>query len=100
MVSPATGGGIGTAFHFGRRAAQIVADHLLHLGPPPEIALAKEIPRFWLQHATRLALDPQRPNAFLSSGAQYAPHVCVAQHVYFRKHGGKEAQLRRFPSPS
>jgi flavin-dependent dehydrogenase len=32
MVSPATGGGIRLAFQFGRRAAQAIADHLLHLG--------------------------------------------------------------------
>src|SRR5260221_14052291 len=36
LVSPATGGGIRLAFQFGRRAAQAIADHLLHLGPAPE----------------------------------------------------------------
>ena len=39
MVSPATGGGIRLAFQFGRRAAQTIADHLLHLGPAPETVL-------------------------------------------------------------
>jgi flavin-dependent dehydrogenase len=89
MVSPATGGGIGYAFHYGRRAAQIVADHLLHLGPSPEIALAKELPRFWLKHATRFALDLAPPNALLSAALSTPPMRWFAEHVYFRERGGK-----------
>ncbi len=41
-VSPMTGGGIRLAFKFGRRAASLVADHLLNGGAAPEIALARE----------------------------------------------------------
>ena len=96
MVSPATGGGIGTAFHFGRRTAQIVADHLLHLGPPPEIALAKEMPRFWLQHATRLVLNLTAPNALLSAVLSTPPMRWFAQHVYFRERGGKGLSFADF----
>ncbi len=96
MVSPATGGGVGFAFHYGRRAAQIVADHLLHLGPPPEIALAKELPRFWLKHATRFALDLAPPNALLSAALSTAPMRWFAQHVYFRERGGKGLSFTDF----
>jgi digeranylgeranylglycerophospholipid reductase len=87
MASPATGGGIRHAFHYGRRVAQLVADHLLHLGPPPEIALAKELPRFALQHAMRFALDLAPPNEFLSAGFRARPMRWFAQHVYFHKRG-------------
>ncbi len=96
MVSPATGGGIGTAFHFGRRAAQLLADHLLHLGPPLEIALAKEMPRFWGQHATRFALDLAPPNALLSAVLSTPPMRRFAQHVYFRERGGKGLSFADF----
>ena len=96
MVSPATGGGIGTAFHFGRRAAQLLADHLLHLGPPPEIALAKEMPRFWVQHATRFALDLAPPNTLLSAVLSTPPMRWFAQHVYFRERGGKGLSFADF----
>src|SRR3569623_2676 len=42
MVSPVTGGGIHTALHFGRRAAQLVSDHLEDRGPHPEKALTAD----------------------------------------------------------
>jgi digeranylgeranylglycerophospholipid reductase len=40
-VSPLTGGGIRLAFRYGRRAAQLIADHLTRHGPPPEQILAR-----------------------------------------------------------
>ncbi len=96
MVSPATGGGIGTAFRFGRRTAQVLADHLLHLGPPPEIALAKELPRFWRQQMMRLALDLAPPNALLSAVLSTPPMRRFAQYVYFRERGGKGLSFADF----
>ena len=45
-VSPLTGGGIRLAFRYGRRAGQLIADHLLRHGPPPEKILATELPSF------------------------------------------------------
>src|SRR5262249_19762892 len=62
MISPATGGGIRLAFQFGRRAAQAIADHLLHLGPAPETFLARELPSFGLKRLLRKALDLGPPN--------------------------------------
>src|SRR5262249_35277773 len=46
MVSPVTGGGIHTALQFGRRAAQLVSDHLEDRGPHPVRALSAEAPRY------------------------------------------------------
>ncbi|MEX2319454.1 MAG: NAD(P)/FAD-dependent oxidoreductase, partial [Bauldia sp.] len=40
-VSPMTGGGIRLAFKYGRRAAALVADHLLNGGPAPDVVLAR-----------------------------------------------------------
>ena len=45
-VSPLTGGGIRLAFRYGRRAGQLIADHLTRHGPPPEQVLSKEMPGF------------------------------------------------------
>ncbi|MFT4077683.1 NAD(P)/FAD-dependent oxidoreductase [Rhodomicrobium sp.] len=96
MASPTTGGGVGFAFQYGRRAAQVVADHLLHLGPSPEVALAKELPRFGLSHLTRLALNLAPPNALLSAALGTAPMRRFAQHVYFRERGGKGISFADF----
>ncbi len=87
MASPATGGGIRFALRYGRRAAQIAAEHLLHFGPPPEIALAKEMPRFGLTQAMRSGLDLALPNALLSAAFGTPAMRWLAQHVYFRKRG-------------
>ncbi len=102
MVSPATGGGIRLAFQFGRRAAQLVADHLLHLGPPPEILLAKELPKFGLKQAMRYALNFAPPNMVFSAAIGTAPMRWLAQHIYFHQRGSKglsftdfEARLQR-----
>ena len=56
-VSPLTGGGIANAFHFSRRAAQIVCDHLLDDGPEPAQALAHELPRYWFKRGLRHIAD-------------------------------------------
>ncbi len=89
MASPVTGGGIRYALHFGRRSAQLVADHLLHFGPPPEIALAKELPSFALDHAMRFALDLAPPNSLLSAAFGTPALRWLARHIYFRGRGGQ-----------
>jgi len=96
MASPATGAGIRFALSFGRRAAQIIADNLLHLGPPPEIALAKELPRFGLKHALRFALDLAPPNPLISAAFGTPAMRWLAQHVYFRKRGDPGVSLADF----
>ena len=84
-VSPATGGGIRLAFHFGRRAAQLVADHLIHLGPPPEVMLARELPHFGLKCLMRSALDLAPANALINLGLATVPMRRIAQHIYFHR---------------
>jgi len=96
MASPATGGGIRYALHYGRRAAQLVADHLLHFGPPPEIVLAKELPRFGLNHAMRFALDLAPPNSLLSAAFSTPAMRWLAQHIYFRRRGGQGVSFADF----
>lgn len=89
MVSPATGGGIRFAMHYGRRAAQLAADHLQHLGPAPEIALAKELPRFGLGRAMRFALDLAPPNSLISAAFGTPAMRWLAPHIYFRRRGAQ-----------
>jgi digeranylgeranylglycerophospholipid reductase len=96
MVSPATGGGIRLAFHFGRRAAQAIADYLLHMGPRPEIALASELPNFLLKRAMRFGLDRQVPNALISAALGTASLRAFAQRVFFHKRGAKGVTFGEF----
>lgn len=96
MVSPATGGGIRYAFRYGRRAAQLIADHLQHLGPAPEIVLARELPSFALKGVMRSALDVAVPNTLLSVALKSAPMRWLAQHVYFHKRGSSGLSFAEF----
>jgi len=96
LASPATGGGIRYALHYGRRAAQLAADHLLHFGPPPEIVLAKELPRFGLQHAMRFALNLVPPNSLISAAFGTPAMGWLAQHIYFRRRGGQGVSFADF----
>jgi flavin-dependent dehydrogenase len=61
-VSPLTGGGIRLAFRYGRRAGQLIADHLLRHGPPPEKVLARELPALGKKLALRAVMDMGPPN--------------------------------------
>ena len=102
QVSPATGGGIKIAFELGRRSAQVIADHLQNLGPPPPLALAAERPHFAAKKLMRAALDLAPPNWMLDLALALPPMRRIAQHVYFhrRNPGGMsfaefEARLAR-----
>ena len=96
MVSPATGGGIRLAFHFGRRAAQAIADHLLHLGPAPETVLARELPRFALKRLMRLGLDLPLPNLVVDAAIATAPMRWLAAHVYFHRRSATGISFAEF----
>lgn len=85
QVSPATGGGIKLAFELGRRAAQVVADHLQDLGPPPAVALAPELPRFAAKNVMRAALDLSPPNWMIDIALGLPPMRWLAQHIYFHR---------------
>ncbi len=82
-VSPVTGGGIRLAFRHGRRAAALIADHLQCGGPAPEIALAREIPRFVAKKLARRALDLAPPNLLVNMALATTPVRRMAERLYF-----------------
>jgi digeranylgeranylglycerophospholipid reductase len=96
MVSPATGGGIRLAFRFARRAAHAIADHLLHLGPPPETVLARELPRFGLKRLMRAGLDLAPPNVLFNTAIATPPMRWLATHIYFHSRGVKGLSFAEF----
>ena len=97
-VSPMTGGGIRLAFKYGRRAASLIADRLMCGGAAPELALAREVPRFRLKRALRRVLDLAPPNALIDLALATAPMRRIAERLYFhsRNDAGidREAYLR------
>lgn len=88
MVSPATGGGIHTALHYGRRAAQLVSDYLGDRGVHPVAQLAREAPRFRSGLALRRLLDFAPPNRLIDLALMTAPAKALAQRVYFHSRAG------------
>jgi flavin-dependent dehydrogenase len=88
MVSPVTGGGIHTALHFGRRAAQLVSDWLTDRGPHPVTSLVREVPRYRLKKIMRRMLDLAPPNALINAMLMTAPARTLAQRLYFHARGG------------
>jgi geranylgeranyl reductase family protein len=97
-VSPMTGGGIRLAFRYGRRAASLIADHLLNGGAAPEVALAREVPSFAAKRALRHALDLAPPNFLIDMALASAPMRRVAERLYFHRRNDagvdREAYLR------
>jgi digeranylgeranylglycerophospholipid reductase len=100
LVSPVTGGGIHTALHYGRRAAQLVSDYLGARGPQPLGVFESEIPRYRLKLAMRHAMDLAPPNFAINALLMTAPMRSLAQRLYFHQRGGDpeafEAWTRRF----
>ncbi|MEJ1967829.1 MAG: NAD(P)/FAD-dependent oxidoreductase [Rhizomicrobium sp.] len=88
MVSPLTGGGIHTALHFGRRAAQLVSDYLADRGPHPVGALAKEAPQFRGKRLLRRLLDLAPPNTLIDALLMTSPAKALAQRIYFHSRAG------------
>lgn len=88
MVSPVTGGGIHTALHFGRRAANLVADYLGDRGMHPVAALAREVPRYRVKRLLRTVLDTGLPNALINATLMTAPMRALAQRLYFHRRSG------------
>jgi len=88
MVSPVTGGGIHTALHFGRRAAQLVSDHLEDRGPHPVRALAAEAPRYSTKLLMRRVLDMALPNALINPVLMTGAMRGIAQRLYFHARRG------------
>ena len=84
-VSPLTGGGIRLAFRYGRRAGQLIADHLTRNGPPPEQALKKELPGFGKKLALRTVMDIGPPNWLYNIIIGTPPMRWFANSVYFHR---------------
>jgi len=90
MVSPVTGGGIHTALHFGRRAAQLVSDWMEDRGPHPVKLLVQEAPRYRLKKLMRRMLDLAPPNALINAMLMTAPARALAQRLYFHARGSDQ----------
>lgn len=84
-VSPMTGGGIRLAFKYGRRAASLIADHMLCGGPAPHHALQREVPSFRTKRLLRAALDLAPPNMLIEAGLALGPVRRVAERLYFHR---------------
>ena len=82
-VSPVTGGGIRLGFRYGRRAASLIADHMQCGGPAPEIALARDVPRFRAKQLLRHALDLAPPNFLVNMALATTPVRRFAERLYF-----------------
>jgi len=97
LVSPLTGGGIQLAFRFGRRAAQVVSDHLLDGGGEPGQVLAGELPRFRLKVPLRRSLDLVPPNFLVEAALRLGLTRRIAQQVFFHRRGTSDPEAyRRF----
>ena len=91
-VSPLTGGGIRLAFRYGRRAGQLIADHLTRNGPPPGQVLQKELPGFAKKLALRTVMDIGPPNWLYNIIIGTPPMRWFANLVYFhRRYTGSAA---------
>jgi len=95
-VSPLTGGGIRLAFRYGRRAGQLIADHLLRHGPPPERILAAELPSFTKKQALRKIMDLGPPNWFYNLMMGTPAMNWFARQVYFHKRAEAGDSLEAF----
>jgi digeranylgeranylglycerophospholipid reductase len=93
LVSPVTGGGIHTALHFGRRAAQLVGDYLYDRGEYPLNAFAREIPRYRLRRVLRRMLDLAPPNFLIDAMLMTPPLRLLAQRLYFHRRGSDPASF-------
>lgn len=89
MVSPATAGGIYTAFFWGREAGARIAEFLDGRAPDPALTLPAEYPRFRMKGMLRRALDVGPPNWLLNLTVGTAPMRAFARLVYFHTKGLK-----------
>ena len=84
-VSPTTGGGIRLAFKYGRRAASLIADHLMNAGPAPEVVLTREVPRLRAKRILRAALNLAPPNLLVDLALGTPLMRQVAERLYFHR---------------
>jgi flavin-dependent dehydrogenase len=84
-VSPMTGGGIRLAFRYGRRAGQLIADHLTRHGPSPGPILQKEIPGFRLKLVLRSLIEMGPPNWLYNLAIGTPVMRGIARRIYFHR---------------
>jgi flavin-dependent dehydrogenase len=84
-VSPMTGGGIRLAFRYGRRAGQLIADHITRNGPAPGPVLQKEIPGFSLKLAMRSLIEMGPPNWIYNLAIGTPVMREIARRIYFHR---------------
>lgn len=87
LVSPLTAGGIHMAFHFGRRAAEAVFDHLVRGGPDPGAVLLRAYPRYRWKRWLRRGLGLLPPNWLFDLALPLPPTRAIARLVYFHRKG-------------
>jgi digeranylgeranylglycerophospholipid reductase len=95
-VSPLTGGGIRLAFRYGRRAGQLIADHLLRHGPPPETILAMELPSFTKKRVLRKVMNLGPPNWLYDMLIGTPAMNWFARRVYFHRRAEPGDSLEAF----
>ncbi|MCC7411099.1 MAG: NAD(P)/FAD-dependent oxidoreductase [Gammaproteobacteria bacterium] len=96
MVSPLTAGGIHAAVQFGARAGELIAEHLLHGGPEPGRALARELPAYRYKRLLRRLLDLVPPSNRLCDALFGTPAFrLLAQCVFFHQRGLLAPQVWR-----
>lgn len=95
-VSPLTGGGIRLAFRYGRRAAQLIADHLTRHGPPPEEVLSRELPSFGVKLALRALMDLGPPNWLYDLSIGTPAMRWFARRIYFHRRAEPGDTLEAF----
>ena len=95
-VSPLTGGGIRLAFRYGRRAAQLIADHLTRHGPSPEQVLAREIPAMRKKLLLRRVMDAAPPNWLYDQVIGTPLMNWFARKVYFHRRAWTGDSLENF----
>ncbi len=87
LVSPLTAGGIHPAFRYGRRAAQVISDHLFDGGPDPAAVLAREVPRYRWKGLLRRLLSLGPPNWLFDATLHLPPTRAAARLIYFHRKG-------------
>ena len=95
-VSPLTAGGIANAFQYSRRAAQLVSDHLLDDGPPPEHILVEELPRYRAKRLLRTAYDSFGGDRLTEALLESPMARRIAREVFFHPRMGRRV-LRDLP---
>jgi len=96
MVSPLTGGGIHPALRYGRRAGQVIADHLQHLGPAPDRVLAQEFSGFGIKHALRRLMDGAFPAQLVNLLVGTPVMAEIARRVFFHRRGAKQETMAEY----